>query len=112
MIYRLLDATEAEITEAVQGISNINASLLREVVERAKLAAIRRSPTGVLRLTGSDISTAALQLREHADLLRGRPPEKTAGEKFASILGDSLGTHVGLALSATALAKAKSNGST
>lgn len=63
-------------------------AIIREVVERSKLAAIAdASPDMPLVVREDHLTTAALQLLEHAKLLDGKPPAKPD----LVILGEALG---------------------
>lgn len=70
-------------------------AVIREVVERAKLAAISRGGNGGLKLTKDDLRKAADGMLAHLRLLAPRPEDKrTDFEK----LGHSLGVAIGVAL--------------
>lgn len=62
-------------------------ALIREVVERSKLAALRRD--GDLRLEGSDIEVTATSMKNHMNLLKPVEPDKRSDrEKAAQIMAD------------------------
>lgn len=70
-------------------------AVIREVVERAKLAAIGRGGDGELKLNKDDLRKAADGMLAHLRLLAPRPEDKRSDfEK----LGHSLGNAIGLAL--------------
>lgn len=62
-------------------------AIIREVVERSKLAALRRE--GELKLEGSDIEVTAKSMKAHMNLLKTSEPDKRSErEKAAAILAE------------------------
>ena len=84
-------ATEEELAEVLTPLieRKANAAVFREVIERAKLAAL---PTGGAKeLTAAHIETAALSMANHLDLLNKKiPKEKTSMERFGHGVGMQL----------------------
>ena len=63
-------------------------AIIREVVERSKLAALRRN-SGVLTLTPDDIEVTAKSMKAHMSLLKtDEPDDRSEREKAAQILAD------------------------
>jgi len=63
-------------------------AIIREVVERSKLAALRRE-SGVLTLTPNDIEVTALGMKAHMNLLKTKEPDNRSDrEKAAHIIAD------------------------
>lgn len=64
-------------------------AIIREVVERSKLAALRRSNNGELLLTPDDIEVTAKSMKAHMNLLKTKEPDiRSEREKAAQILAD------------------------
>jgi SpoVK/Ycf46/Vps4 family AAA+-type ATPase len=58
-------------------------ALIREVVERSKLAALRRSGDQLL-LTPNDIEVTALSMKNHMNLLKNPEPDERSTEELAA----------------------------
>jgi transitional endoplasmic reticulum ATPase len=66
---------------------------IREVVERAKLAAIRHLRDDQMRLTARDLEVATEGMLTHLALLAPKQEDnRTETERFAEVLGDKMGT--------------------
>ena len=83
---RLEDNTD--LSKAGELLAGEIPALIREVVERSKLAALRRD--GDLKLVGEDIEVTARSMKAHMTLLKPVEPDKRSDrEKAAQILADS-----------------------
>lgn len=85
-----------DLTSAGHLLSGHNAAVVREVVTRSKLSAVRRVNVGgqTLTLVAHDIELAAKQMQAHSALLVEEPDDDRSDiEKGFQILGDTL-THV------------------
>lgn len=67
-------------------------AMIRETIERAKLAAIMRSEgKGKIKLTEDDLIVSARSQRAHSDLLKSHEPDtRTTMEKFGQIVGGAI----------------------
>ena len=65
----LVMATEDEIAASLKSIEGVNAAFIREVVERAKLAALATCKGDKLMISADDLKVAAETLRPHIRLL-------------------------------------------
>lgn len=83
----LIDPRE-DISAAAEVIKGAPASMIQEVVERSKLAAISRSGDAS-QLTGDDLLVAANAMQSHLVLLKGQEPETnmSVAIKAASAFG-------------------------
>lgn len=80
-------AENADLNEAGDLLAGEIPALIREVVERSKLAALRRE--GELKLVGSDIAVTARSMKNHMNLLKPVEPDKRSDrEKAAQIMAD------------------------
>lgn len=78
---------DADLDKAGNLLAGEIPALIREVVERSKLAALRRE--GELRLEGSDIEVTAASMKNHMTLLKPSEPDKRSDrEKAAQIMAD------------------------
>lgn len=88
----LIDDSE-DISEAARILDGEIPATIKEVIVRSKLAAIDRDPTtrfGPGSVTGPDLITAALSMRNQIDLLAERAPdERSPLEKAAQIEADA-----------------------
>ena len=84
----LLDPTcDFESSGVGDVLAGISPAIIREVVERSKLAAIRRE--GALRLTPEDIRVTARSMKTHMKLLEPVDPDNRSDrEKAAQIIAD------------------------
>lgn len=80
-------------------------ALIREVVERSKLAAIHRNPSGDLHLTEADLLIAASAMKRHLELLAA-PPADDRSDMEKSM--DRLGGHIAKAVQVGQPAKEQS----
>lgn len=84
-------AENTNINEASKVLAGIIPALIREVVERSKLAAIRRvgSHGGEVKLTGEDIEVTARTMKRHMEMLEPKKKdERSEREKAAQIIAD------------------------
>lgn len=88
----LISATDEELTEAVQPIVGKNAAVIREVVERAKLSAIRRCGTKKITIVAGDISISANAMQYHLNLLQ---PKRAATPNMYQLAGMALAETAG-----------------
>lgn len=82
-----------DLTEAGALLAGKNAAVVREVVERSKLSAVRRltSPDQQLTISARDIVVAALGMEAHNKLLEPEAEDKRSPiEKAAAILVDGI----------------------
>lgn len=90
---RGLVAHDADLAEASAMMAGEIPAVVQEVVERSKLAAIRRDPHmefGPGSITGDDLVTAAHSMRNQLDLLRPkRPDTRSERVKAATILAEA-----------------------
>ncbi len=93
---RGLLAKDEDLREVSRTLAGQIPAVIREVIERSKLSAIRRG--GKLALKSSDLLTAAQGMLAHLELIRPKAPDTRSDiEKAAGILG-------------AAMANGKSNG--
>jgi len=82
-----LMAEDADLTSAGQLLAGEIPALIREVVERSKLAALRRN--GDLKLHGEDIEVIARSMKSHMNLLKEQEPDQRSDRvKAAHIIAD------------------------
>jgi transitional endoplasmic reticulum ATPase len=82
---------KADITEVAKEVAGSIPAAIREVVERAKLAAIPRAKNHKVVITDSDLLYAARSMRGHLAMLKEKPVEpKSVQESAATILGESI----------------------
>lgn len=82
-----------DLTQAGQLLAGNNAAVVREVVTRSKLSAVRRVTESVadLQLNAHDIELAARQMQAHSQLLEEEPDDdRSAYEKGCSMLAEAL----------------------
>jgi transitional endoplasmic reticulum ATPase len=94
----LVDSTERELEDALKPLMGCNAAVFREVVEKSKLAAVRRLKGNCKNLTveACDIGIAAVSMQQHMDLLKPRvDTSDTPMEKFGRAVGRELGAELG-----------------
>ncbi len=66
-------------------------AVIREVVERSKLAAIKRlNPGEPLSVTQDDLVVASRGMKHHLELLQVKAPEPTAAERLATALHETV----------------------
>ena len=83
--------SEDELKPAAEKLSGQIPSVIREVVERSKLAAIHRASGEINELTGSDVLIAAHGIMTHIDLLKEAPMDNRSDmEKAADRMGGHL----------------------
>jgi transitional endoplasmic reticulum ATPase len=92
----LLEGTEDELAQALEPAIGSNAAVFREIVERAKMAAIRRiGPNSMetLKVTPSDIHTTAVLMQHHLQLLEEEDEEEDRPmAEFGEAVGNSIAT--------------------
>lgn len=92
---RMIDVNE-DLSAVAQQLAGSIPAVIREVVERSKLAAIARFPDVdalSLRLTSADLTIAAQGMIAHLALLAVQVPDtRSEREKAAQIIADSLKT--------------------
>lgn len=82
----LIDPTE-NLDEAGRELDGQIPAVIREVVERSKLAAVSRlAPGESLKLIGHDIAIAARGMKSHLALLEVKKDQPTAAERLGSAL--------------------------
>lgn len=85
-------AEGTNLDEASAVLAGIIPALIREVVERSKLAAIRRVGShggGEVKLTGEDIEITARTMKRHMKMLEPKKKdERSEREKAAQIIAD------------------------
>lgn len=85
-------AEGTDLNPASQVLAGIIPALIREVVERSKLAAIRRVGShggGEVKLTGEDIEVTARTMKRHMEMLEPKKKdERSEREKAAQIVAD------------------------
>lgn len=82
---RTMLSIDEDVTDAAKLLSGRIPAAIREAVERAKLAAIRR--TGNLQLSGQDLAQAARSLLAHLELLdREDPPDYTGNHQLGNAI--------------------------
>jgi transitional endoplasmic reticulum ATPase len=87
----LNNVSEDELKPAAEKLSGQIPSVIREVVERSKLAAIHRASGEINELTGSDVLIAAHGIMTHIDLLKETPMDNRSDmEKAADRMGGHL----------------------
>lgn len=84
-----LIAENENISAAASTMAGAPASMVREVVERAKLAAIGRTGSAEA-ITGQDLAVAANNIQDHLKLMKGAPVEVQVNPAIAAV-GKSLG---------------------
>lgn len=82
---------EEKLSGAGKAVAGQIPAVIREVVERAKLAAIYRSSSGEFFLTDEDIVTAAEGMKMHLKLIQGKgetvlTPEQRIGQGIAETM--------------------------
>ena len=88
---RSMLAHNEDITEAGQRLAGQIPAVIREVVERSKLYAIRHSTSMyVQEITGRDLVVAAEQMKRHLSLLEERDEVPTNAEKLYDAFGTML----------------------
>lgn len=80
----------ADLTEVGTKLAGQIPAVIRECVERSKLAAIKLSNGGPLTLTGEALLDAALGMKNQLDLLAKGQEAVSPHRKIATIIGDSL----------------------
>lgn len=80
---------KADITEACDLLSGSIPAMIREVVERSKLAMISR---GGKKVEGSDIAITARSIKEHQELLKPAGKEMDPYQKLGKAVYDALGS--------------------
>jgi transitional endoplasmic reticulum ATPase len=83
-----------EVAAALKPMLGNNAAVFREVVERGKLAAVRRLHGNIegMTVTPEDLANAAQTMAEHIELLKERA---VADERPMSLFGKAFGREVG-----------------
>jgi len=89
---RGLVTPEADLTMVGQKLAGNLPAMIRECVERAKLAAISHTnPGDPLILLGSDLEIAADTMMHHLKLIMPTPPDtRSDSEKAAGVIADSI----------------------
>ncbi len=84
----LIDPAES-LSAAGAALAGQIPAVIREVVERSKLNAIRRG--GTLMLTGADLLSAARGMLSHLELIKPKAPDtRSVQEKAAEIVADAI----------------------
>lgn len=84
----LIDIKE-NIKEAAREMDGKIPAVIREVVERSKLAAVSRmNDDEELKLKGSDLLVAAKTMKNHMALMKPKLEEVSVHEKFGQLMGD------------------------
>jgi transitional endoplasmic reticulum ATPase len=107
----LSDEKDANLQEAAQLLAGNIPSVIREVVERSKLASIRRAVSENhkdVKINGKDVLVAAKGIAAHIKLLEEARPDKRSDIEKAA---DRLGTHVAEALQTISERSKPTNGS-
>lgn len=78
----IVQASDEEITQAVEPLKGANAAFFREAVERAKLSAVTHSDGNQLIIGPNDLNSAALTLRNHAKSVQ---PEFGKEEEYMQV---------------------------
>lgn len=82
-------AKDEDLVSAAKRLDGQIPAIIREVVEKAKLSAIRRTEGKEFMLTGPDLDHAAKSMLGHLELLKPKPEDKrTENEKAAKVLVD------------------------
>ena len=92
-----IDATDAELEEAITPLLGNNAAVIREAVEKAKLGACLHNKCGKsLKILAGDIKAASMSMRAHLELLKESPvaESKSSGQVFAEDIADLVVTGV------------------
>jgi transitional endoplasmic reticulum ATPase len=82
---------EVDITEVGKALAGNIPAAIREVVERAKLAALPRAVDGKTTIDIEDLTFAAASMRRHLEMLKEKPREpETEMEMFGKGFGKAL----------------------
>ncbi len=93
---RRLIPKDADLSRSGEALAGLIPAVIREVVERAKLAAISLRPGEEFGLTDDDLVNAARTMRGHLALLaEPKPDAHTPAERLAEALGEVLNHHLG-----------------
>lgn len=93
-----------DLSDAARLLEGEIPAVIREAVERAKLAAISRTDDMDFMLTGEDLRIAAQSLRSQSDLLKkAQGEDEHISIQRARVLGTSMGEGMGRGLRAVAL---------
>ena len=94
----LVEGDLGDLEAAIRPLLGSNAAVFREVVERGKLAAVRRlkGDTSGLVIEPADISNAAVTMKEHLELLA---PRSNPDDRPMSVFGRAVGRELGRELS-------------
>ena len=88
----LIDPKE-DLSEPAEILKGTIPAFVREAIERAKLAAVRASTGGPLKITADDLTIAARGLKAHLALVDRKPiREPSNRERAAQVLGTTLAT--------------------
>jgi transitional endoplasmic reticulum ATPase len=77
---RGLIAADEPLQRASAELNGQIPAVIRECVERSKLWAISRSPEAVITLRDEDLMRAAISMKHHLELLRGKQPDPITPE--------------------------------
>src|SRR5690606_29618018 len=110
-VQRLIKLFAGNLLEANQDLTNVGKQLegqipavIREVIDRSKLSAIRRTKSNNAKINAADLETAARGMILHMQLLKGKTIDtRTEAEKATDVLG----SHIVAAMTG----RSKSNGS-
>lgn len=81
----------ADLTEIGTMLAGHIPAVIREVVERSRLSALRRNPDADIVLEAEDLKVAILSMREHQKLLEvEKPDERSDVEKAAATIAEAL----------------------
>lgn len=101
--------SDLEFDEICEKMADQIPSVIREMVERAKLASIRRDTNNaeVLRINVNDLSIAADSMLQHVEFMKARKfdARSTPLGAVLEIVGDSLGSALGKNLQAAEIGK-------
>lgn len=85
--------TKEDLNEVCQKLAEANTipAIIREVVERAKLGALRHATAAQVHITADDLMIATESMLQHMDLMKETPEDQRSEMQK---LGDSLGEHL------------------